>query len=105
MFSLARRLTERHWHKAMRKRPFYWQVAYRSFEGPGGAETGGLDGEPFKGLPDDGKRFYADPFVGERGGKIYLFVEEYPYATGRGVISVSELRPDGSFSAPQLVLE
>src|SRR3569623_3055150 len=105
VFSLAQRLTERLWDKATRKRPFYWQVAYRSIEGPGIAETGRLDGEPFKVLPDDGKRFYADPFVVERGGKIYLFVEEYPYATGRGVISVSELGPDGSFSAPQIVLE
>ncbi|WP_245436979.1 glucosamine inositolphosphorylceramide transferase family protein [Mesorhizobium helmanticense] len=87
------------------RRPFYWQVAYRLIDGPGVAETGQLDGTPFTVLADDGQRFYADPFVLERDGRHYLFVEEFPYATGRGVISVAELDDDGAFDVPRVVLE
>ena len=87
------------------RRPFYWQVAYRRVDGPGIAETGKLDGPPFKVLSDDGSRFYADPFVIERDDRVYMFVEEFPYATGRGVISVSQLQDDGTFATPRIVLQ
>jgi hypothetical protein len=87
------------------RRPFYWQVAYRLIDGPGVAETGRLDGVPFTVLADDGARFYADPFVIEHHGRHYLFVEEFPYARGRGVISVAALGADGCFGAPKMVLE
>lgn len=86
-------------------RPFYWQVAYRLIDDPGIAETCRLDGAPFTVLADDGRRFYADPFVMEHRGRHYLFVEEFPYATGRGVISVAELGEDGTFGTPRMVLE
>ena len=91
--------------KFTRQRPFYWQVAYRRIDGPGVAETGRLDGVPFTILPDDGQRFYADPFVIQRDGRHYLFVEEYPYSTGRGVISVAELGDNGTFGTPRIVLK
>jgi hypothetical protein len=87
------------------KRPFYWQVAYRRIDGPGLAETASVDGSPFRTLDDDGRRFYADPFVFEHENRHYLFVEEFPYATGRGIISVAELLEDGSFSVPRPVIE
>lgn len=91
--------------KLKRRRPFYWQVAYRLIDGPGIAEIGKIDGSPFKVLPDDGERFYADPFVFEHDGRHFLFVEEFPYQTGRGVISVAELGNDGTFGVPRVVLE
>lgn len=87
------------------RRPFYWQVAYRRIIGPGVAEAGSVNGDPFATLSDDGRRFYADPFLFEYRNRHYLFVEEFPYATGRGIISVAELLEDGSFSAPKAVLE
>ncbi|UVC12101.1 hypothetical protein IHQ71_26080 [Rhizobium sp. TH2] len=90
---------------ALGQRPFYWQVAYRLIDGPGIAETGRLDGAPFTVLPDDGQRFYADPFVIEHGGRHFLFVEEFEYAKGHGTISVAELGPDGRLSVPRVVLE
>lgn len=86
-------------------RPFYWQVAYRLIDGPGIAETGALDGPAFSVVPDDGARFYADPFPVEHQGRRYLFVEEFPYATGKGVISVALLGEDGLFERPHIVLE
>ncbi len=39
--------------------------------------------------PDD--VFWADPFLWSRDGRLFVFVEELPYATGRGRISVIEL--------------
>ena len=87
------------------QRPFYWQVAYRLIDGPGIAETGRLDGPAFSVLPDDGERFYADPFVIEDRGRHFLFVEEFPYERGRGVISVAELGDDGTFGRPGIVIE
>ncbi|WP_345483391.1 glucosamine inositolphosphorylceramide transferase family protein [Shinella granuli] len=88
-----------------RKRANHWQVAYRLIDGPGVAETGRLDGAAYTVLADDGARFYADPFVFEHDGRHYLFVEEFPYCTGRGVISVSVLDEDGRFGVPEVVLE
>jgi hypothetical protein len=87
------------------KRTDHWQVAYRLIDGPGVAETGRLDGAPFTVLPDDGKRFYADPFVIERHGKYFLFVEDYPYLSRKGVISVSETDENGRFGTPRVVIE
>lgn len=87
------------------RRPFYWQVGYRLIDGPGVAETGELSGVPFLTLPDDGQRLYADPFLFVHGGETCLFVEDMPYSTGRGVISVATLGPDGRFGTPRPVLE
>ena len=102
---LATGLLDRLRHKLTRGRPFYWQTAYRFGEDAGVAARAALDGAPFAVLEDDGARFYADPFVVERDGECFLFVEEYPYATAKGVISVAKLGPDGRFGVPKVVLE
>lgn len=56
-------------------------------------------------LPDDRQRYYADPFFFSASGQLDLFVEEVPYATGQGIISVASLQRDGRFSKPRPVLE
>lgn len=86
-------------------RNFSWKTAYRFIDGPGVAETRHIGGAPFSFLEDDGQRFYADPFPIHHEGRTWLFVEEYPYALHRGVISVAELGPDGRFGRPRIVLE
>jgi hypothetical protein len=45
-------------------------------------------------IPNPSARFLADPFLYERQGKTYCFVEEYDYRTARGHISVYEIRRD-----------
>jgi hypothetical protein len=81
-----------------------WFVGWRRLDGPlvGVPQLGGA---PFVRVPDDGARFFADPFPIHRDGRDYLFVEEFPYATERGVISVLEILPDGSTTPPRVVLE
>src|SRR6185436_10129375 len=49
-------------------------------------------------------RFYADPWIAEHEGNVYLFIEDYSFAAGKGVISCAELR-DGKAAAPRVVLE
>jgi hypothetical protein len=56
-------------------------------------------------LPDDGARFYADPFAIERDGTYHVFVEEFPYATRKGVISWFTFDDNGKPTTPQPVLE
>lgn len=51
------------------------------------------------------ERFLADPCAVRRGNETFVFCEDYPYRTERGVISVSSLRADGMLSPPITVLE
>lgn len=82
----------------------HWRVGYRLLDGPGVAETATL-GTGWSVLPDDGSRFYADPFAFEHDGTPYIFVEDYPHATRKAVISVSTLDASGVAGPPVPVLE
>jgi hypothetical protein len=70
----------------------HWHVALRR-----GART-------FKVVEDDGGRFYADPFLKTWQGRTFLFVEEYPYVTRRGIISAAEIVDDQLLAPPTPVL-
>ena len=59
----------------------------------------------YKQLVPPRDRCWADPFVIERGGKFYAFVEELIFKKGRGHISVIELGTDGSFKDSIPVIE
>lgn len=50
-------------------------------------------------------QFLADPFGVERDGRLHLLVEEYEYATSRGVISRLAARDGRQASQPERVLE
>ncbi|MGV8952145.1 MAG: glucosamine inositolphosphorylceramide transferase family protein [Cypionkella sp.] len=109
---IAPKLAHRLFLKA-RYKPFHWRVGYRFHPAPifglGFAATAdGYATTPlpaWQDLPDDGSRFYADPFPVAVDGHHFLFVEEYPHATGKGVISVAEAGDDGRFGMPRVVLE
>lgn len=83
----------------------HWCVGYRLIDGPGVAETHDLTGPAWTRIPDDTNRFYADPFPFNWQGRHYIFVEDYEHAKGKGIISVTEVMPDGTATPPQLVLE
>ncbi|MCX5495983.1 hypothetical protein OSH11_14815 [Kaistia dalseonensis] len=80
-----------------------WHVALRTRQGAAGFPALGPHG--FRRLADDGARFYADPFLWQAEGRTFLLVEEFPYATGKGVISCAEISSDGTVSPPRIVLE
>lgn len=50
-------------------------------------------------------RFWADPFPVHYNGRSYLFLEEMPFSTKRGVIAACELLDDGTWSQPVVVVE
>src|SRR5581483_9064056 len=58
----------------------------------------------FAPLPDDGRRYYADPFPFHWNGRSFIFVEDFSFDTGRGSIAVSEIT-DGRAGTPRTVLE
>ena len=84
-----------------------WQTGWRAL-GPGDSSVQATLTWPDGGynwLPDDGQRIYADPFLFAAEGRTFLFVEDYPYSTNRGIISTVELTPDGPTGTPRPVLE
>ena len=87
-----------------RFRHAHWRVGYRFTDAPGVAETGRL-GNGWSVLPDPGDHFYADPFPFQWQGGSFLFVEDYPHATGKAVISVVAFDAGGIPGQPRVVLE
>ena len=53
--------------------------------------------------PED--REWADPFIIEKNGKYYVFIEEVIFKNGKGHISVFELEQDGSHTIPKIIIE
>lgn len=80
----------------------YWNIAYRFCDG----KESLLDGKSgaFAVLPESKRYWYADPFLFENDGKMYLFVEMFDNVTEKGLIGVSVLGKNG-FSVPEVVLE
>lgn len=87
-----------------RYRQAHWRVGYRFIDGPGVAQTGRL-GAGWAVLPDDGDRFYADPFAIHWQGRPFLFVEDYVHTVGKAVISVVPFTDDRTPLPPRVVLE
>jgi hypothetical protein len=84
----------------------HWRVGWRRLDG--GADVIGLRGHPASGwnvLPDDGSRFYADPFPIAHDGRVTLFVEDFSHRIGKGIISAVEFGPGGPIGRPQPVLD
>jgi hypothetical protein len=59
----------------------------------------------FRPLVPDKDRYWGDPFILQRGGKYYVFVEEKIYAMGRGHIACLILDGGGRFLERRVVLE
>ncbi len=82
-----------------------WRVAWRAIKDDAVRQTFAWPGAAYNVLPDDGGRFFADPFIYVHRGASWLFVEEFPYATNTGIISVCEISRDGVAGPPKPVLE
>lgn len=85
--------------------PGHWFVGYRFTDDNGVAELGSMHGIDWIRLPENGDRFYADPFPFEWQGRYFIFVEELVHANPKGFISVAEYGTDGIFATPVKVLE
>ena len=83
----------------------HWRVGWRRLDGPDVMESRRHPRDGWQNLPDDGQRFYADPFPLEFGGEVTLFLEEFVHRSGRGVISAVKFGPEGPVGRPTPVLE
>jgi hypothetical protein len=82
-----------------------WRVGWRRIVGPDLIDLRRHPDGGWSDLPDDGRRFYADPFAIARGGDVTLFVEEFDYRRGKGVISAVGFDAGGPRGRPEPVLE
>ncbi|MGI8497926.1 MAG: glucosamine inositolphosphorylceramide transferase family protein [Gemmatimonadaceae bacterium] len=92
----ARMLTARHEVE-------HWRIAIRVGHPPLGNGTPDMSG--FRSIESPRGHYYADPFLVERDGRIWIFFEDFLYGAKRGVISVAELGADGSMGPPQVALD
>ncbi|HRD77831.1 MAG TPA: hypothetical protein PK264_18155, partial [Hyphomicrobiaceae bacterium] len=84
-----------------------WQLAWRKL---GADNTSRLPSEiisrrDYRILPDDGRRYFGDPFGIVHDGVTHVFCEELPFATMKGVISAFTLDADGTPGPVKVVLE
>jgi hypothetical protein len=89
--SLTTRYKDRRWQVALRKvsSTMPWENAwsdYRWIKAPKG-------------------HIFADPFLFEHHGRTWLFVEDFEFKRGKGVISCCELFDDGRLGKWQMVLD
>ncbi|WP_457106955.1 glucosamine inositolphosphorylceramide transferase family protein [Methylobacterium sp. P5_C11] len=83
----------------------HWRTGWRTLRGPDLIDLGRHPEGGWHVLPDDGRRFYADPFPLASGGTTHVFVEEFPHATGKAIISAVRFGQDGPEGPPVPVLE
>ncbi len=86
-------------------RDSHWRVAWRPTRGDAVRDSLKWPTASYAVLPDDGARYYADPFFFVHEGRTWLFVEEFPYATNKGILSVCEFGPNGPLGTPRPILE
>jgi hypothetical protein len=83
----------------------HWRVGWRAIQGPDVIDLRRHHDQGWTNLPDDGRRFYADPFPIQREGVVTLFVEEFDHRLGRGVISAAAFGPKGLLGPLEPVLD
>ncbi|MGE6738765.1 glucosamine inositolphosphorylceramide transferase family protein [Allorhizobium pseudoryzae] len=83
----------------------HWRVGWRKLNGPDLFDLGAHPKTGWTDLPDDGRRFYADPFPFVHQGKLTLFVEDFIHKLGKGIISAVDFVDGRPAGKPVPVLE
>ncbi|WP_336488730.1 glucosamine inositolphosphorylceramide transferase family protein [Methylobacterium nigriterrae] len=100
---LAMAVVQRLYHLCYRAP--HWRTGWRRLDGPDLVELRRHPESGWRVLPDDGQRFYADPFPIDHDGATWLFVEEFIHGIQKGVISAAPFGPDGAAGPLVPVLE
>ena len=82
----------------------YWNIAFREYTEENSVVNGGKNAVKFSVLKANSRYWYADPFLFEKDGKTYLFVEAFDNVTEVGYIGCSEF-VRGKFTEPEIVLK
>ena len=77
----------------------------RTLAGAGVLERHDWSGPAWRIVPDDARRYYADPFLFAWQGRRWMFCEEYPYATAKGILSVASIDDAGRIGTPRPIIE
>jgi hypothetical protein len=89
-------------------RPFWrvdaWELRYRTNTTAFVANQASITADGFRAYRAPFDTFYADPIAFAHNGIDAVFMEEYPYALGRGVISCAVLGDDGALGAPREIM-
>ena len=82
-----------------------WQVALRSPKEALTSGSGARDASDFRWLEAPRGHYWADPFLFEREGRVFLFVEDYEYDREFAGISQAEVLADGTLGPMQSCLD
>ena len=83
----------------------HWRIGWRMGDSEGVAERAHLGGLPWRVLADPGNRFYADPMPIQVNGRYFIFFEDFPHQTQKGIISFVEVDNNGPVGPVRPVLE
>jgi hypothetical protein len=92
---LARWQTSKEKRRGSKRGEFHWQLAIRSAATLVFNSGPSPDLSDFRWIESPRGRFYADPFMLEEGGKVWVFFEDFDYAAQRGRISCAEVQKGG----------
>ncbi|TPK97857.1 formyl transferase [Mesorhizobium sp. B2-4-14] len=101
--ALARRIVQKIYHLCYNAP--HWKVGWRQTDGRDLFELGAHPASGWRVLPDDGSRFYADPFPILYQGQVTLFVEDYIHRLCKAIISAVPFGPAGPIGRPEPVLD
>jgi hypothetical protein len=90
---------------SLASKPPHWVVGWRRTNDDRIGDTLRMPQQEWMRLPDDGARFYADPFLFQKDGRTWLFLEEYQYAVGKALLSVVEIGAQGVIGTPRPIIE
>ena len=82
-----------------------WVIGWRELAGDAPIIAGQRRDARYHIIPDTSLSYFADPFLHQWNGQLYLFCEEYSYATGKGIVSLFTKGEDGTFCLRGPVLE
>lgn len=74
----------------------HWKLGLRRLPSEDSAIAAPLDLAGFQWIDSPRGHFWADPFLFEWQNRTYLFIEDLPYATSKGVLAVAELGEPGA---------
>jgi hypothetical protein len=83
----------------------HWRIGYRFVQGRDVVDLRAHPSGGWSVLPDNGLRFYSDPFPVEKDGRTFLFLEDLEHRLNRGVISAVEFDAHGPIGTPRPVLD
>lgn len=86
-------------------RPSHWRIGWRWVDGEDVWTRRALAGEPWTVLPDKDNHFYADPVPCVWQGRHFLFFEDLPPETNKGLLSVIEFDEGGPKGPAKACLE